>query len=151
MEADAVETVEGWGKSWGLVEDKKADLAQERMQPIEKYRPGEAPKPAPESHVPEPEEFKAETEMSELNVGEQGIVDGLNETLYELDEMDGKMGTEFYSIRTEEGLENTLELLKNAKWDSGMEMVEVDTSRNTPGTEAGAFGISKRAVGQRVR
>ena len=81
--------------------------------------------------MPEPEEFKAPpdegVEMSDLNVGEQGIVDGLNETLYELDEMEDKMGTEFYSIRTEEGLENTLKLLNDAKWDEGMEMVEVDT------------------------
>ena len=85
VKADVVETVTDWGQAFGLVEDKKADLdlmveqAQERMQPIiDKYRP-------------EPEELKT-MEMTELNTG-----DGLNEQLYELEEMEGKIGTEFYS------------------------------------------------------
>ena len=60
-------------------------------------------------------------ETTELNTG-----DGLNEQLYELEEMEGKIGTEFYSIHTEEGLENTLELLNDAKWNAEMEMVEID-------------------------
>ena len=151
VKGDIVNTVTDWGKTWGLVEDKASDLdllaeqAQDRMQPIvEKYRPEDAAKPpeAPETAWDrlqwsygnaEPEEYKAppepelgeEMEMVDLNPGEEAIADSLNETLYELDEMDGKMGTEFYSIHTEEGLENTLKLLNDAKWDEGMQMVEI--------------------------
>ena len=152
VKGDIVNTVTDWGKTWGLVEDKASDLdllaeqAQDRMQPIvEKYRPEDAAKPpeAPETAWDrmqwtygnaEPEEYKAppepelgeEMEMVDLNPGEEAIADSLNETLYELDEMDGKLGTEFYSIHTEEGLENTLKLLNDAKWDEGMQMVEIN-------------------------
>ena len=48
------------------------------------------------------------------------------EDLHELPEMDGKIGAEEYSTRTEEGLENALKIIQDAKWNDEMKEAPID-------------------------
>ena len=156
VKADAGVQLTSWGKTLGLVEDPKSDWdllaeqAQDRMQPIvEKYYDGdswdgdydeeeikEEMKEAHAEELDELEDFIGEfsgepaeppaIEMMDLNPGESAVTNSLTELLYDLEETEGKIGTETYSLQTEEGLQNMLEVLKDEQWNSQMELTEVD-------------------------
>jgi len=64
--------------------------------------------------------------MTEMNAGEEAVVDSLAEILHELPSAEGKIGTEFYSLNTESGLQNMLENLKDASWEDSMNAVSTD-------------------------
>jgi hypothetical protein len=124
MGTDIKSTATSWGKTLGLLEDPKSDYdlavenAKDRMQPIlEKYQEGIDGSRPPDVYgnwQPDEVEAKVEMEMTEMNAGEEAVVDSLAEILHELPSAEGKIGTEFYSLNTESGLQNMLENLKDA-------------------------------------
>ena len=133
VKQDITETVTNWGKAFGFVEDEGSDLdlmvehAQDRMQPIiEKYRPT-LPSTGHGGGFEPPEMKQPDIELMELNQGEQAASNSLTELLYDLKETDGKIGTDFYNLKNEEGLQNMLEVLKDEQWKNEMEMTPIDT------------------------
>ena len=133
VKQDITETVTNWGKAFGFVEDEGSDLdlmvehAQDRMQPIiEKYRPT-LPSTGHGGGFEPPEMKQPDIELMELNQGEQAASNSLTELLYDLKETDGKIGTDFYNLKNEEGLQNMLEVLKDEQWKNEMEMTPINT------------------------
>ena len=139
IKSDFTETMTSWGKTIGLIEDKSDDLALEaerafeNMQPIiDKHRPTDGPvAPGDDVYVPfEPPEHKEPEmiELAELNQGEQVASNALSELLHDLKETDGKIGTDFYNLENQDGLQNMLEVLKDEQWKNEMEMTPIDTA-----------------------
>ena len=66
--------------------------------------------------------------MSNLNPGEEAVTNSLSELLHELPSAEGKIGTDFYSLKTESGLQNMLESLKDASWEDEMNATPIDSA-----------------------
>ena len=69
-----------------------------------------------------------ETEMISMEPRDIVVEETRNilEDLHDLPEMDGRIGAEEYSTRTELGLENTLRIIQDAQWNNEMESTPID-------------------------
>ena len=90
------------------------------------YDEPEFKQPDPVRPVQEAPEIPMEVELMEMNSGEQAISNSLSGLLHDLKSTEGKIGTETYSLQTEEGLQNMLQVLKDESWEEEMANVPVD-------------------------